>query len=1242
MNNFFYQYPDIITDADNFSLDIYKKYEFQSLKSDVPGLGLLKHQKIVSRFMNGHTDYDSLLIFHGLGTGKCILPDSQLCILDSQGKSVTTSIAQLWLHLYDPEKIVEDEDEGCEWLMVDKVVYANSFNVEKRKPCNGVISKMFRQRVVDENVVRVVYKDETTSLVRTLSMTRKHKLLMLRGDDYTFTTDFRVGDAAIGCKRHLMTILEITHFKYTGYVYDLEIEHHHNYLVEDVYTHNTCSSIAISENLIKTGNIRKTLVLTRGGALEKQYAEQLVNVCSQPKNKYKPNNYKQLDQRALQIRTKKLYSKFYEFSTYIKFSKRINKLRKQSLTDDEFKEKLNTIFNGYLFIIDEAHNIRPNFDKTINVYQAIHNLFHHLDNRRVLLLTGTPIKDSVVEISFLMNLILPSDNQIPTGKDFYTTFVVPDNFDVLKSYFTGRVSYFRANFEDIKQVYMGEQFGNLKFFKIVPSYMSDTQSASYIEALSMDKEKKGIFSNSRQASLMVDTNGNWGPKIKVDDMMKHLKTLATASEKLNYIKTYSAKYALVIKYILEHPDDNIFVYNTFVKGSGILVLARLLDLFDFSRSTKGFENNKGKRYAVLTNEMTNPIRTMNIINTFNSPKNVHGEYIQVILGSKITSEGLTFKNVRHVHVLTPFWNFTDIEQAIARTIRLYSHQALIDQGEENPTINIYMHASIPNNKNTHEIEKDWNLALTEEELANQLEKDLDMMMESPSPNKSMLKDLGLDSDTEDEDSPPPKKKATLEDLGLDSDSDSDDEDDDTLKDLGLDSEDEEDDDEEEVNKLSQELSMEMDIVDDDYENIAQELKNNDYSIDLYMYHVSEKKDFLTKRVERLLKESAFDCFLNMDNNQMVGSGAVDGSRECDYTTCVLKCNSASQNTDEVTFESYDILYDDEYKSRISKCIQDFFTKHSKTTIKDLAKYCGKNVREYQVKSVLADLMMTSTYVTNKVGIKSLVSYVDDDHIELMYTYSGMDDYYEKNYWIHNENTLKNFIAHYLDTKDTIIMKKIQDATTDDEKWSLLQQLTPKHVDDLIKAAVTSTNASSPLRQWITSKFETSIYHDPDTGYWYIVKNVLAPLRYDGKEWTTLTSSTDEIDSVNKLIIKRFGHEPIKYYAIFNTSTKNLFLRSLDNYATMRKGKGMDCTSFTPGDLLLKIILPAGITIPGDTSLSDAKARKKVDRIFTQKLEEDYTEKEVQTIYNTVSMNKNDICKYIFEWFSENKKIQITF
>ena len=1240
MDNFFYQYPDVITDANNFSLDIYKKYEFQSLKSDVPGMGLLKHQKIVSRFMNGHTDYDSLLIFHGLGTGKCVLPDSHLSISNNNGQSNTITIKELWASLYNPKLLLKNQDES-QWLLIDRILYATSFDTVKRRPCEGVISKMYRQFVHDEPMVKIVCEDEITKQMQTLSMTRKHKVLTIH---HTYTTDFNVGDVIVG-KHSLLTIRDISTFNYTGYVYDLEVEHHHNYLVENIYTHNTCSSIAISENLHKTQSIRKTLVLTRGGALEKQYVEQLVNVCSQPKNKYKPDNFNQLNTRAQQIRTKKLYSKFYEFNTYIKFSKRINKLRKQSLTNDEFKEKLNVLFNGYLFIVDEAHNIRPNFDKTINVYQSLHNLFHNVDNRRVLLLTGTPIKDSVIEISYLMNLVLPSDNQLPTGKDFVSTFVDANNFDSIKPYFVGRVSYFRTNFEDIKQVYQGQQnLGNLKFFKVVPSYMSDIQSGSYLDALSLDKEKKGIFSNSRQASLMIDTNGNWGPKIKIDEIVKHLKTLKSVGDKLNYIKIYSAKYALIIRYILENPNDNIFIYNTFVKGSGILVLARLLDVFNFSRSTKGVENNKGKRYAVLTNEMTNPVRTMNIINTFNSPKNVHGEYIQVIIGSKITSEGLTFKNVRHVHILTPFWNFTDIEQAIARTIRLFSHQELINQGEKQPDINIYMHSSIPNNKNSskiNELDKGWNSFKTEEEMEDQLEKELDMMMElEASPPNSTLKDLGLDSDTDDEDN------STLKDLGLDSDTD--DEDNSMLKDLGLDSDTDDEDnsmlkdlDEEEINKLSQELDDEMDIVDADYENIGQELKNNDYSIDLYMYSVSERKDFLTKKIERLLKEGAFDCFLNMDNNKI--ENGVDGSRECDYTTCVLKCNSANQNTDGVTFDSYDVLYDDEYKSKIVKCIKEFFSKNSKTSIKNLVEYCGGNVRDYQVKSVLADMMISSTYLTNKMGIKSLVNYIDDDNIDLLYTYSGIDDYYEQNYWIYNENTLKNFIANYLDTKDTMIMKKFQETTDNDEKWSLLQQLTPQHVDDLIKSAITSTNEFSQLRRWILDKFDTSIYHDTFTDFWYIVKNVLSPLKYDGKEWTVLSSSTDEIDDVNKLIRKRFGQpQTLQYYAIFNATTKNLFIRSLDSYAIMRKGKGMECTSFTPGDLLLKIILPAKIVIPGDVKLDDAKVNKKIAKIFTADELEKYTKVQIQTIYNTVSINKNVLCKYIYEWFLENKKLQITF
>src|SRR5690606_1387929 len=129
-----------------------------------------------------------------------------------------------------------------------------------------------------------------------------------------------------------------------------------------------------------------------------------------------------------------------------------------------------------------------------------------------------------------------------------------------------------------------------------------------------------------------------------------------------------------------------------------------------------------KRYAVITNELSNPIKTMNIINTFNSPNNAKGDYIRIIIGSRITSEGLTFKNVKHIHILTPFWNFTEIEQAIARTIRLYSHQALLDLGEK-PLVNIYLHASIPKKIDNDKIQSnEWDdLNDLEKQLAEEME-----------------------------------------------------------------------------------------------------------------------------------------------------------------------------------------------------------------------------------------------------------------------------------------------------------------------------------------------------------------------------------------------------------------------------------------------------------------------------------------------------------------------------------------
>ena len=1127
MQHFFYRYPDIITDADNFSLDIYKKYEFREVKSDT----LLRHQKIVSRFMNGHTDYKSLLLYHGLGTGK------------------------------------------------------------------------------------------------------------------------------------------------------------------------TCSSIAISEKLQQTKSIRKTLVITRGGAIEKQYIDQLVNVCVEPKDKYKHPQHNQLNKRIQQIRSKKLYGRFYEFTTYIKFAKRINKLKTQSKNNQEFTEKVNLLFDRYLFIIDEAHNIRPNFDKTINVYTLFHTLFHTISDKRILLLTGTPIKDSIVEISYLMNLILPLDKQIPVGNQFVTTYINPDTqelyndkLDTLKKQLIGYVSFFRSNFEDIQKKFIGETgIGTLSFFKVVPSDMSLFQTNSYTKALLDDKEKKGIFSHSRQASLMVDDHGNWGGKIDIKNILNHLKTFDTIQEKIQYIAQYSTKYATLLTNILDHPNDNIFIYNTFVKGSGLLILTKLMDAIGFTRTNNGLEKTKNnKRYAVITNELSNPIKTMNIINTFNSPNNVRGDYIRIIIGSRITSEGLTFKNVKHIHILTPFWNFTEIEQAIARTIRLYSHQALIDLGE-NPTVNVYMHASIPKKIDNIKLQSEWDeLNDLEKQLAEEMDLEMidgdddeeeEKIVEESSDEeeleedvnnfvvtgdkKKLIQDLGLDSDSEEELNV--NKKKLAHDLGLESDSeeelvvdkkklahdlglDTDDEDDmmaDLEKDMNKMMLEEDEDDmmadlEKDMNKMMLEEEEKTEIVQMD-KHLAENLKKNLYSIDLYMYSISEKKDYQTKKIERILKEISFDCFLNSENNNVVNG--IDGSRECDYTSCIIKCNAKDTTDKTINFESYNILYDDLYKTKIEKCIQEFFLHNSQnyTNIKELTKFCNQvdeKIQEFQVKNVLSYMILHSKYIKNNMGIENLINYANDDNIYLIYSQNIFDNFYFKNHWVQMDTTLSEFITNYLEKKDITIVKRIIESTDESEKMMLLQQVSPQHIDEMIKSVIISTS-SSDFKKWILKVFDTVIIQGGK--YWYIVRNVLSPLYYDGTNWKQITSVSHpkEMDEMNELVRKRFGKPPLEYYAIYNLITKSLLLRSTENLTVMRKGKGMECTSFTPSNLLTKIIIPGGIIVPGNTEMSN-KIKDKVYKTFTQDELEKFTDKQIKTIYNVFNMGKNDICKYLLEWFTQNKKLQITF
>jgi len=72
--------------------------------------------------------------------------------------------------------------------------------------------------------------------------------------------------------------------------------------------------------------------------------------------------------------------------------------------------------------------------------------------------------------------------------------------------------------------------------------------------------------------------------------------------------------------------------------------------------------------------------------------NNDGSQVKVILISKAASEGLDFKCIRQIHILEPWYNMNRIEQIIGRGVRNLSHCAL---PFEERNVEIYLHGTLP-------------------------------------------------------------------------------------------------------------------------------------------------------------------------------------------------------------------------------------------------------------------------------------------------------------------------------------------------------------------------------------------------------------------------------------------------------------------------------------------------------------------------------------------------------------------
>ena len=469
----------------------------------------------------------------------------------------------------------------------------------------------------------------------------------------------------------------------------------------------TCSAVgAIEQIKQETKNFTGALILAKGKNLLKNFLRELVHTCTT--GQYIPEKFEKLTELEKTHRINKKTA-FYELKTFGSFA---TELMKKSDAD------IVSTYSNRIMVIDEAHNLRIQSGKklkeTKKTYKQFHRFLHLVQNCKVLFLAGTPMKDGPEEIASLANLMLPMDNQLPTDEEFINEYMIEkaDGYIVkdekkeeLKNRLKGYVSFLREAESTIPKKFIGqENYKGLKHLIVAPNTMSEHQTKGYQNAFEVDNKEGGVFINSRGASLFVYPDGSYGKKgfekyierkhlgYKMkDELVKALKG-STDTETLEKIGKHSATYVQVIKKILA-TNGNCFVYSSLVKGSGAILFSLILELVGFQKAS-GSETGKKLRYALLTDEVITGTAIDRIVQKFNRKENSHGEYIKVLIGTKATSEGFSFKNVIFEGILTPHWNYSETAQALARGIRINSHKDLLDE-KDNVEVEIMQVVSLP-------------------------------------------------------------------------------------------------------------------------------------------------------------------------------------------------------------------------------------------------------------------------------------------------------------------------------------------------------------------------------------------------------------------------------------------------------------------------------------------------------------------------------------------------------------------
>jgi hypothetical protein len=464
-------------------------------------------------------------------------------------------------------------------------------------------------------------------------------------------------------------------------------------------TGKTYTVLNIVSNLLEEKTIQRIYVLTKNSNIMFNFLKEMVLTFD--KKNFKDVTIEDFESQEYFMKIKKKVNQNYSFHTFEKFIRYISNKSKNEITNE---------FSHSAFIVDEVHNIRDKEDgiKVFN-YEKYHELFHYLKNIKIILLSGSPMYDSPKEFADIMNLILPMEKQILTGENFLNEYYNDDdtlnenNVINLMEKVKGYISYLKGPIINVKKENVGEVIKPLTHIKLYKCHMSSFQSSQYKLHTKKNEEARSFWMSSRRSSLFVFPDGNY----KNDSFQKYINNKSFLKEVsvLKGLQKYSCKFYETVKLILENDYKKFFIYCEFVTGGGCILLGEILKLYGYYPYIPG---EKRKSFILLTNETITSKQMSNYLSVFNDEKNIYGEYIQIIIGSKLVSEGYTFKDLSFEIILNPFWNYSQISQIVSRGWRAGSHDILL---KKNKTTTLKIYFLIAMNDFNNDIENNIDLKM---------------------------------------------------------------------------------------------------------------------------------------------------------------------------------------------------------------------------------------------------------------------------------------------------------------------------------------------------------------------------------------------------------------------------------------------------------------------------------------------------------------------------------------------------